>query len=435
MTAFLSTPGSAGGVSTPSQLGFTAGTNQVDLRAYCARANWGATTGLGAFLALWSSTVANCRYMLSAGTGGTLIAQWYNTAGVLQTCTSTANLAGLAAGSYKWVRAIINPGAGTCDFATSDDNVTWTALGTQITGKTTTAVQTTGTTPALVVGSDSTSTNAMAVKFLHTQLRVNNVLICDIDWTSFPSNPTGPWAAQTTETWTRISSLNVINQEDAATNSMQVSSASAFAYDAGTTTFQIGSYGGTPGPPAPTYDPSVYQDCISAGSPRAVRMINYLPPYYFNDPTVRGYICACAKELDRIEAQADELRDGAYPFQADERTLEYYENLFQLTITGLTTAQRQDQVVAHVRQREVASRLEWQESLLDFIGPTGWSYAESLTSPYTILLTTPVDPTGQRTPVITAYARAITPAHLQLIVNGNFGNFKVGISEIGIDPL
>lgn len=434
MTAFLDTRTVSQGASTPNQAGFAPGTNQVDMRAYVSRASWGAATNLGMFLAAWSTTTANCRYCLQAGTGGTLIAKWYNAAGALQTCTSTANLSGLAADTYKWVRAIINPGAGTCDFATSDDNVTWTALGTQITGKTTTAVQTGGTAPVLTVGVDSSTLNGLPGKFLHSQLRVNNVLLVDIDWSSKAATPGGTWAGTTTETWTSVASAK-INQEDAGSSTAVFTTLAAFAYDSGTTTFVIGSYGGSPGPAAPTYDPSVYLDCISTGSPRAVRMMNYLPPFYFNDPTVRGYVCACAKELDRVQAQADELRDGAFPFQADERTLEYYENLFQLTIVGLTTAQRRSQVVAHVRQRRVASRLDWQQSLLDFIGPTGWSYAESLSSPYTILLTTPLDPSGQRTPVIAAYARAITPAHLQLIVNGAYGNFKVGISHIGIDPL
>lgn len=427
----LNTPLTSG-ASTPNQSGFAPGTNQVDLRAQCSRANWGATTGLGAFLAAWSSTVANCRYMLTAGTGGTLIAQWYNTAGALQTCTSTANLAGLAANQVKWVRAVINPGAGTCDFSTSDDNTTYTPLGTQITGKTTTAVQTTGTAPTLTVGQDSSGANGLAMKLLHTQLRVNAVLLVDIDWTAQSALPVGPWVGSTSETWTRQGS-SVVNIEDAATTAFTISTGSAFAFDAGTAGFTISTYGGTPAAAAPTFDPTTFQDCIDLGEPRATRMLNALPPYFSQDPFVRGIICAAAKELNRVEAQADELRSGAFPSEADERTLEYYEALFALTITGLSTADRQAQVVAHLRQRQVAERFDWQQALLAFIGSTGWSYAES--SPYTVLLTTPVDPTGQRTPVITAYARAITPAHLQLIVNGAFGNFKVGISEIGIDPL
>lgn len=431
--AFLDTRTVAQGASTPHQASFVPGTNQIDMRAYVSRADWAAIVNLGAFLAQWSSTVANCRFMLTPGSGGTLVAQWYNAAGVLQNAVSLTAV-GFSPGQYKWVRAIINPGAGTVDFATSDDNVTYTALGAQITGKTTTAVQTTGTAPVLSVGLDSSGANGLPAKFLRSQLRVNNVLLVDIDWSTKAASPTGTWTGATGEVWTSVSSAR-INQEDAATSAALITSSSAAAFDAGTTVFQVTSYGTTPAAIASTFDPTLFQDCIAAGNARANRMMNAMPPYYANDPTVRGYVCAMAKELDRVEAQANATRSGAFPSQADLRTLAYYEKLFSLTIVGLTQAQRQSQVTAHFRQRQVAERFDWQQALLTFIGSTGWSYAESPSNPYTILLTTPVDPSGQRTPVITAFARAITPAHLQLIVNGSFGNFKVGISLIGIDPL
>lgn len=234
---------------------------------------------------------------------------------------------------------------------------------------------------------------------------------------------------------------------DGGTTSFAIYSATN---DAGTTTFQITSSGGqnpdfqtttiqisTPGDggviaPTPAFDATLYQDCISRGNARAVRMMDALPPYFYDDPTVRAYVCAVAKELNRVEAEAIALRLGAFPDTADLRTLAYYENLFGLSNTSLTVAQRQADVIGHMRKRRVASRYDWQQALQAFIG-LGWTYAEQL--PYNVLLTTPVDPTGARTPVITAFARAITPAHLQLVVNGTYGNFQIGISHIGIDPL
>lgn len=425
----LSTPLTSG-ASTPNQTAFAPGTNQVDLRAYCSRANWAAAV-TGAFLANWSSTAANCRYMLSANASGGLTAQWYNAAGVLQTCNSTV-ATGLAANAFKWVRAIINPGAGTCDFAMSDDNVTWTALGTQITGKTTTAVQTPGTAQVLTVGQDASAANGLAMKLLHTQLRVNAVLLVDIDWTAQSALPVGPWVGQTGETWTRQGS-SIINIEDAASAVFSIATSSAFAYDAATATFQISSYGGTGAGAAPALDTTAYLDCVDAGNVRANRMLNAMPPYFSQDPTVRGILCACAHELDRVETIAEALRTGSFPEDASLRTLQYYEALFGLSNTSLTIDQRRSDVVAHLRKHVVAERIDWQDALASFIGSSGWQYAEQ--SPYTVLLTTPVDPTGLRTPVIAAYARAITPAHLQLIVNGAYGNFKVGINLIGIDPL
>lgn len=185
----------------------------------------------------------------------------------------------------------------------------------------------------------------------------------------------------------------------------------------------------------PAFDPTLFADPIDQGDERALRMINALPPYFREDPTVRAYVSALALELDRLEAVAQELRTGSFPGTADLRALAYYEALFGLTNTALTLDQRRSDVVAHMHKRSVAARFDWQHALDAFIAtPGGWSYSEG-PSAYQVSLTVPVDPTGNRVPVITAFARAVTPAHLQLIVNGAFGNFQIGISRIGIDPL
>lgn len=432
MTGFLLTPLTSG-ATTPAQAGFAPGTNTVDLRARVSRVNWGDTTNLGAFLANWSSTAANSRYMLSAGTGGTLIAQWYNAAGALQTCTSTANLAGLASGSIKWVRALITPSAGTCSFFTSDDNVTYTQLGTTITGKTTTAVQTPTTAQPLTVAVDASAANGMLMHVYAAQLRINSALIVNMDWTPLSTPVTGTWTSATGEVWTRVG-LSTLNIEDAGTNISVIvtgSGAQKIA-DSGTTTFTINP-AAIVGITSPALDTTGYQDAIDGGNVRANRMLDAIPPYYRNDPTVRGYFGAWAKELDRFEAAAQALRSGAFPATASERTLEYYERLFLITTTGLSTADRQANVAAHMRRRRVAQRYDWQQALLAFIGSADWSYSEGPHDTYTVNLTLPPDPTTVA--VTTAFAREITPAHLNIAVNGSYGGFLVGVSRIGIDPL
>lgn len=183
---------------------------------------------------------------------------------------------------------------------------------------------------------------------------------------------------------------------------------------------------------APALDSGLFQDDIDLGVPRAVRMIEAFAPDFQDDPTIRAYVCTLAREFDRVEAFAQALRIGTFPAEATEATLVYYERLFGLSNTGLTTAERRQDVVAHMRKHSVASRYDWQTALGSLIG-LGWSYEESL--PYTLLLTVPVDISGARVPVITDFARAITPAHLLLVVNGDYGSFQVGISHLGIDPL
>lgn len=184
----------------------------------------------------------------------------------------------------------------------------------------------------------------------------------------------------------------------------------------------------------PPLDSTLYMTDVDRGVERASRMIDMLPPYLADDPQVRSYVSTLARELDRIEAAMNAMRDGAFPLTADLRMLAIYEALFGLSNTSLTLTQRRTDVVAHMRKRGVASRYDWQQALDAFIAtPGGWSYAEA--PPYTVNLTVPVDPSGNRVPVITAYARAVTPAHLALVVNGSYGGFKVGIDHIGVDAL
>lgn len=184
----------------------------------------------------------------------------------------------------------------------------------------------------------------------------------------------------------------------------------------------------------PPLDATLYRNDVDLGVERATRMIEMLPPYLADDPQVRSYVSTLARELDRVEAAMNAMRDGAFPTTADLRTLVFYEALFGLTNTALTLAQRRVDVIAHMRKRSVASRYDWQQALDAFIAtPGGWSYAEA--PPYTVNLTVPVDPSGNRVPIITAFARAVTPAHLALVVNGAYGAFKIGIDHIGVDPL
>lgn len=222
---------------------------------------------------------------------------------------------------------------------------------------------------------------------------------------------------------------------DVGTTTFAVVSSGAQNPDYGFTTIAISTPGdGGSIQATQTFDPNVYQDCIAKGEPRALRMLDYLPPYFQEDPTIKALVCAYAKELSRIQAKAEALRQGAFPDQADLRTLAYYEKLFGLSNTALSIDNRRLDVLAHMRKRKVATRFDWQTALATFIG-AGWTYSEGAPGTFNILLTTPVDPTGTQTALIAAYARAITPAHLNLIVNGAYGNFKVGISFIGIDPL
>jgi hypothetical protein len=189
-------------------------------------------------------------------------------------------------------------------------------------------------------------------------------------------------------------------------------------------------YGGGYTSPTPDTSPVGGLAGSEFDTSRAERMIENLPPYLRDDPTVRSFVFVCARELDRIEAAANALRAGAFPDAADLRTLIIYEALFRISAAGLGLDARHAAVVAHMRKRHVATRYDWQAALTALLG-AGWSYVES--TPYMILLHTPVELDPARTAAVAAFAREITPAHLDLTITDDFGAFQVGISLIGDD--
>lgn len=433
MTNVLLTPLTSG-ATTPNQSALASGTTTIDLRARVSRANWADTSNLGAFIANWSSTVANCRWLFKSGPSGVLVVQWYNSSAALQTATSTVAV-GLGAGAIKWVRALITPSAGTVAFYTSDDDVTYTQLGTTVTGFSTAALQTPTTAQVISVGEDASAANGMFQHVYRTKIVINGTQLLNMDWTAqAATNVTGTWTSATGEVWTRAGTAT-LSQEDTATTTFVVTSAPIDKIaDVGSITIAI-NRATQPWPSSPPFDSTLYRSPIALGNVRALRMLNALAPYFQADPFVQSYISAMALELDRIEAAAEALRSGAFPSTADERTLAYYEFLFQISPDGLTDAQRRANVVSYLHQRSVATRYGWQQAVQNFIGSTSWSYSEAGPNTFQILLNTPFDPVGDLTAQITAFAQQILPAHLLLVVNGSYGNFKVGISRVGIDPL
>lgn len=190
-----------GGASTPSTAAMVPGTNTVDLRALVAMTSW-VPAGNQFLVAKYGSTTANNQYALYIDNAGKLNGVWYNAAGVFEGAPSTVPL-GIPANGTKWVRALLNPGAGTITYYTSEDGTTWTQLGATVTGLTTTAVQTTASPNPLTIGQTGAGTGQFTGRIFRAKAIINAVEQASVDFTTATSGASTVTGAEG-ETWTVI---------------------------------------------------------------------------------------------------------------------------------------------------------------------------------------------------------------------------------------
>jgi hypothetical protein len=85
-----------------------------------------------------SASGSDRAWTFQLNTTGNLVLGFWNSAAAVGTATSTVNLSALADNAETWVRAVYNPNTGSgnysVEFYTSPDGVTWTQLGTTLTG-------------------------------------------------------------------------------------------------------------------------------------------------------------------------------------------------------------------------------------------------------------------------------------------------------------
>ncbi|KJK44439.1 hypothetical protein UK23_29510 [Lentzea aerocolonigenes] len=140
---YISLPGSSGNTVTTPDAAALDITGDLDIRAKIAPNDW--TPAADGYIVSKYTVTGNQRsYALVLTTTGTLILQFSADGVTGISKTSTANLASLANGAQKWVRATldVDNGASGYDvkFYTSDDGSTWTQLGATITTATATSV-------------------------------------------------------------------------------------------------------------------------------------------------------------------------------------------------------------------------------------------------------------------------------------------------------
>lgn len=169
----------------------------------------------------------------------------------------------------------------------------------------------------------------------------------------------------------------------------------------------------------------------------ADRLLDDLPPYYAGEPLVQRSYQAIANELDRLFATIEAIRVGLTPTTAndDYKGLSMLEAQTRLPVApaGQTEAQRRVTLLAYLSARRSGRAAAWV-ALLDLaLGTTPWEY-EIGPADYQITIKIGYAADSFTAGQIVQLARAITPAHYDIIVGFDEG-FLVGISEVGIESL
>jgi hypothetical protein len=216
--SYLNCP-TASGASTPNDASFvcqTVGNNNGNILITMRMApnSWAS----GAIQCIMSHQLAGgatgSRFWFGLTAAGVFEFDFYtNTPGVISaTCPSQ----GWTAGSEHWIQVVYNLNAGQVNFRTSTDGgLTFVDLIPAVTGLGSTPQATTGTAPAIRIGTDLDN-NHMPGRILFTRVWFNSLQVIDLDWTQLIPGSTGPWldpsiagSQSNNETWTRIGTASI----------------------------------------------------------------------------------------------------------------------------------------------------------------------------------------------------------------------------------
>lgn len=128
-------------------------------------------------------------------------------------------------------------------------------------------------------------------------------------------------------------------------------------------------------------------------SARAEEVLDTLPTYYGADSFSRQVIDSTCRELDRIEAYLNLVRQNSYVHTADDTygLLAIWERQLGLPVKpeGVTVSDRQGDVLAAYRSRGAASGADWVAVADALIGSAGWEHVENYPNAYDLTVKLP----------------------------------------------
>jgi hypothetical protein len=168
--------------------------------------------------------------------------------------------------------------------------------------------------------------------------------------------------------------------------------------------------------------------------PRTLEVLEDLPAYYARDPYSLVVLDVLCRELARVEAALEAVREGFAPQLATDEsgTLPMWEFQVGASVSppGATLEERRAAVLARLRKRQSPHESDWIEAMNVVVGSTAWTYYYD---GYVVQVRVPAAAGSFRAGLIDAFAQQVTPAHLRVVVGFDEG-FLVNVSKVG-DPL
>lgn len=161
---------------------------------------------------------------------------------------------------------------------------------------------------------------------------------------------------------------------------------------------------------------------------RGKLLLSELPGWIQDDPDMRGVVHAYARESERMEQNAAEVRDNFIAARATALLLRAWERTVRTTEepSGKSVAQRVAVIQSRLQRMSLRSLgTDWEEAVDALVG-AGWDYVEDAAN-YTLTISAAVPPAS--TALLRELILPFTPAHLVLIVN-SFGGFLLDQSQL-----
>lgn len=162
-----------------------------------------------------------------------------------------------------------------------------------------------------------------------------------------------------------------------------------------------------------------------------------MPPYYDGERYMEAVINVLAREIERIDEAAATIRREMFPQNATDKykLLSLWEALMGMPVapTGISEDVRRQFVLARFRGRNSGAGTDWIAAMRQALGDTVWTYQEGPGS-YQVTIYLAYSADSYNSVQVQNFARAITPAHIEIAVQYNQG-FLVGISLVGEDRL
>lgn len=153
----------------------------------------------------------------------------------------------------------------------------------------------------------------------------------------------------------------------------------------------------------------------------AQRMMETLPIYYWGEPLIERIVQARANEIDRLDAQLDQLEAELVPGQATDALglLGLWEHQFDLPVqpADATENQRRAKVKAALAKLDSGSSADALAALQAAMGSTTFTVLRDTPDPLSDTLQMPYEAGTYNAIIVLELAQKLWPAHRGLFIN------------------